>query len=260
MSVFDYLNFDITLSNSIDVISLRFLDRVTFNVYQKLFDNIFIIQHGLGSLHNLYMILDELFKKINKSENNQINIIIINEQIEIRINYKNQFEFNFDFTIEKINTNNNIDGRDIYIKKLENKINELETEINELETEIKLISNCVNKFVIEYEGNFHIVYTYMNKLTIMTDGKPYFEYNKIKNTLVVDENTLASTIANYKTISDNFRKIHMCCLSTNIDTRWCTKVEYHENKNVPMNDNIKQILYTYNNNLNSNVTIIKVAN
>ena len=189
MATFNYLNFDISLSKSVDAIVLRFLDRVTYEVYQKIFDNVFIIQHGLGSIKNLYTILHYLLQSkfiCSNNQNNNINILIINSQIKITISYdQNDFQFNFNFTIDKMIDNVLVDGRDLYIKKLEQEINNIK-------------NNMISTILCHCTTNSWMIHTYIKKL-ILNNGTTDLVYDKNSRICTVKYQYLQNQLHN----SDN---------------------------------------------------------
>lgn len=123
MSTFTYLNFDVSMFKGDDIVILRFLDRNLFTVYEKSFNATFVIKNGLGTLNNLFKILNECFNK-----KKHMTIVVVGNQIDIKIDYKDQFDFNFEFQLEILKSDH-VDGRDLYIKKLEVRIDNLEKKL-----------------------------------------------------------------------------------------------------------------------------------
>lgn len=176
MVKFTYLNFDISLSKSTDVVCLRFLDRDTFNVYQIIFNKVFVIKNGLGNVNNIYTILIESLDKLDKPPNT---ILITHDAIEIYIEYdKNGFLFNLTCKLDQISSSD-VDGKDLYIKKLEQQIEELKQD-----------QICVIYW------NPNATYVIPKKITkiVFDKSSSYFNYDKLSKCLRININDYYSRL------------------------------------------------------------------
>lgn len=175
MSSYTYLNFDISLSKADDKVIVRFLNKITYDVHQKILDTMFVVKNGIGSINNVFKILDICFKEMQNSK--RINVTMIDDQIEIEINYIGDFDFCFKFKLDKILTSV-VDGKDLYIKKLENRINELENSILytlQINGNYISIDSTINKMIIKVDANES--YTYLTK-TLELKQNNIFEFTK----------------------------------------------------------------------------------
>jgi len=197
------LNFDIYLSKSIDTVCLRILDRDTFNVYQIIFNKIFVIQNGFGNINNVHTILNESLDKLTCSPNT---ILVVNDVIELHVEYnKNDFVFSLTCELNKISSSE-IDGKDLYIQKLEQKIDQLEQS----QMYVFWWRNCTFvipkklKKIIFKPGDCFEYNKYLKQLIIHRDGYSNMVNNNHACEIYADEIEIHDASKNYVSFFTQF--------------------------------------------------------
>lgn len=133
---YNFDKFDIVLIETIDSITLRYLNRDLFKVYQKTFTEFEINDICSIGLKNFIKIcfytIENYF--INFTNNNYSSHLTITEFIdELQINFEYNVDLNFKFgvVLPLIENNNSINATDLYIKKLESDILNLKQIIDD---------------------------------------------------------------------------------------------------------------------------------
>lgn len=191
MLEYNYLNFLITLCKFEHGLTLRFLDKNLYSVYQVILDELYVTKCSIGNLDNLYNILCTLLNSLESNVKpccDQINLLIIGDKIKLKVNFNNNFvSFNFEIVCDQIQTNV-IDEKDLYIKKLEEKINDLQNNLvitvcynHNTNTEVVYVPLFLDTISIEkYPDNNKHIFIENNKLCINSRHTDYIDFSFLK--------------------------------------------------------------------------------
>lgn len=129
---FNYNSFEIVLVKQKDFITIRCLDKELFKVYQEVYNDMTINELCPVGVDNFYEICKTSLDVLQKCEQNEdISVVVIcNEKnVKIQIDYNLLLHFNFTLRLP-LTENVQMNGQDMYIKKLEKNIEQLKEFID----------------------------------------------------------------------------------------------------------------------------------
>lgn len=148
-NTYNFGNYEIFIQKTLECITIRFLDKDLFKVYQKEFTDLIISEICPVGLNNFHTICQRHLSTHEKTFPKNSIINVKNDSVTINIEYKSDINFNFDLVLPFV-SETKISSEKLYIKQLETKIEQLEIQIEQLETDLKEQINVLGFYVCNY--------------------------------------------------------------------------------------------------------------
>jgi hypothetical protein len=143
--VYSWKNYQINLSQLADSVVVQLLELDMCKLYSCTFVDTMIINY-CPNQNIFYTVLKTSFESWEKAdmEKATVDIILNNAKAIVKITHKFYVNFTFDLVLN-CNVDNNLDAKDLLIKKLEKKIGELEKSFNKNIQELTVFKNFVDE-------------------------------------------------------------------------------------------------------------------
>lgn len=249
--VFD--NYEITMSKANNSVKIRCLDKHLFKIYQKTFTHMKIEEICSVGANNFYTICKNYFDSIVLSENKQI---IIEDTDCIYIDVKYCGDLNFEFKMElPLSENLNVSPEQLYIQRLDSKIEELQAEINDIKNDM-----------IQQVTQSTFVMAQCDKVVIKINSTEIYNKCNLQNrefTINFYETQTVGLFSNFKNIKIKILEIHnhkISVINADIDRSIFTNLPKYVEKLVILNLHTEQLKFLFDESFDTKFDSLEIIN